>query len=1041
MTIASDSATRIERVPSPPVPRRLIIDRTAEIGTLRAHRTVVKALVIHDDIVLATTFFERYGSPGSSPAAGELVFLDRTSLEEAAPRVTVGFCPDAIAVNRTTGRLYVLNRGNPLPSITVVDLDTLRATGETLAVPGGAAGLAVDQRANLICVGHAGNHGVMVLSGRDHSFVHDVRVADGGIRALAVDEVDGRLFVSRFGERPGTPSPRPFDDVLAFAWDGNRYAPDAGSTESMRPRSHPVDVAYDPIADRVVTLDQGGGTTTSGVSCFTPGRPGKRHGVLQGPRALAADPFTGVVHVSTVNKVITFDADTLQPVGETEVFPFASGVANHRSLDRLTVDAATSLVCAADSYGRVIVLDLESGHTEAPRAAPGAPICTLAHGGELDLFVVGDDNVARTAHWSEARDWDFARGWLDLPGSLPSLTPLAAVSPAPGSWQLFAVHGDGQLYGIEGDIDGATGSWTPVVPGFPVRAPVAALSRVRGERTVFAVDHHGQVWCATGTDGLTATVLRDAPPVAPGSPVAAVSRKDDHWDVFVLADDGAVWTTWWSTADGFQPWESIGGWFPPGTPITVVARRHDHLDVFAVGADGRVWSQWWSGDHGWSGWDAVDVTFTVPVRSRVAAVSRHADQLDLFVTGSDQQVHTNWWGAGSGQWNGFVALGGRVTMAGAPIAAVAKGVDLLDVFWPAEEGAVETAWWHPLHHGTGWSLAEGIRRRVPTDSFVSSRAIHTDSPVNGGIVIRCWRDGGFRVSGHMRGSGLDPYRFSVQSAIASSNGNAVANYKTGKVGGTFDSADRDFDWLEIGVNPVIAGDFDALAQGALEANHVVKNIGFGGVIDSLVPDVLVGLLNTFLFGTNPTGMIIKGVVAAIGNELVDMVGLSDTGVGGMRSVIVAGGCAWLTGSGMMTPVLTPDVVVGGITELLGKVRQIDDHEYAFAVSVLGSHLPPRDNIYLTNLKGLEGRAFVFPINDHDIYVNLADDDVYDDPVNTTAPGDDEPGQLFIHEMMHPWQIANATSRTAWLSRGSHNATTNHRRPGRHGRRSASSSRP
>jgi hypothetical protein len=73
---------------------------------------------------------------------------------------------------------------------------------------------------------------------------------------------------------------------------------------------------------------------------------------------------------------------------------------------------------------------------------------------------------------------------------------------------------------------------------------------------------------------------------------------------------------------------------------------------------------------------------------------------------------------------------------------------------------------------------------------------------------------------------------------------------------------------------------------------------------------------------------------------------------------------------------------------------------------------PVDRIVLTNLLGLGKPAFTIPSIGEAILVNLGAG--FDDPIGYRGFGDPDnsnqqtPGQLFIHELVHAWQIDTET---------------------------------
>jgi hypothetical protein len=109
-------------------------------------------------------------------------------------------------------------------------------------------------------------------------------------------------------------------------------------------------------------------------------------------------------------------------------------------------------------------------------------------------------------------------------------------------------------------------------------------------------------------------------------------------------------------------------------------------------------------------------------------------------------------------------------------------------------------------------------------------------------------------------------------------------------------------------------------------------------------------------------------------------------------------------------------------------QNVNVDEIAFARAVFGDTLPI-DRIMLTDMTGLGGRRFTFPNLDGDILVNLGPAYSYPGgpvyypqgnyPIIQGNPGSGYPtqGQLFIHELVHTWQIANSSFVPGWICDG------------------------
>src|SRR5947209_13042711 len=228
--------------------------------------------------------------------------------------------------------------------------------------------------------------------------------------------------------------------------------------------------------------------------------------------------------------------------------------------------------------------------------------------GNLDLFVIGNDNHVWTTFWNDQTGWN--RDWFPLPGQAVfdrQHQRLAALSRAPGNLDLFVIGNDNHVWTtFWNDHAGWNHDWFPL-PG----------------QAVF--DHLYQR-------------------------VTVLSRAPGQLDLFVIGFDNRVWSDFWNDHVGWNR-----DWFPlPGHAVfdhqyqhvTAVSRAPGQLDLFVIGFDNRVWSDFWSSTAGWnSDW------FQIPEKAvfdhqfqQIATVSRSVNNLDLFVIGFDNHVWSTFWG-------------------------------------------------------------------------------------------------------------------------------------------------------------------------------------------------------------------------------------------------------------------------------------------------------------------------------------------------------------------------------------------------------------
>jgi hypothetical protein len=297
------------------------------------------------------------------------------------------------------------------------------------------------------------------------------------------------------------------------------------------------------------------------------------------------------------------------------------------------------------------VFDRERQHVTAVTRAPG----------NLDLFVIGDDNHVWSTFWTDHGGWN--SDWFPLPGQAVfdrATQQVTAVSRASGNLDLFIVGYDNHVWSTFWTNQGGwSRDWFPL-PGKAVfdrtTQQVAALSRASGNLDLFIVGDDNHVWSTfwTAHGGWNS----DWFPL-PGQAVfdratqqvAALSRASGNLDLFIVGYDNHVWSTFWTDHGGWnKDWFALPGKavFDRTTQqVAAVSRASGNLDLFIVGDDNHVWSTFWT-DHG--GWNSD--WFPLPSQAvfdrttqRVAAVSRASENLDLFVIGYDSHIWTTYWGA------------------------------------------------------------------------------------------------------------------------------------------------------------------------------------------------------------------------------------------------------------------------------------------------------------------------------------------------------------------------------------------------------------
>jgi hypothetical protein len=213
---------------------------------------------------------------------------------------------------------------------------------------------------------------------------------------------------------------------------------------------------------------------------------------------------------------------------------------------------------------------------------------------------------------------------------------------------------------------------------------------------------------------------------------------------------------------------------------------------------------------------------------------------------------------------------------------------------------------------------------------------------------------------------------------------------SGHVNGTLSSGSRNADIDETFHNPLVAAHFDQLHTARIEVTEHHE-----GSISSTFEDI-VNTVITWVVGSIAISPV-TGLIIFVG---VGIGSLISTGSFAPGARIIAGSL-WLAGpSGTLYA-----LIAEGISALGTRTRDLSQEEYDFANNVFAGSLPPRENLILTDTIGGGNRAFTFPRFDGKITINMGPDAFNDPRTYQTPPnGNRIKGEIFIHELVHAWQI-------------------------------------
>jgi YVTN family beta-propeller protein len=263
-----------------------------------------------------------------NPSTGNVYVTDNgdknVSVIGAASKVTtihVGNGPMGVAVNPSTGDVYVVNNNDN--TVSVISGSTGRVV-DTIPVGNAPEGVAVNNSTNTVYVVNSNDNTVSVISGSTNRVIATINVGDGPT-AVGVNPSTNRVYVA--------------DSI-----DGNVSVIDGSTnkvTANITTGTSPVAVAVNPTTGLVYVADNVDNTVSviSGSTNTVTGSVA----VGTGPSAVAVDPITNAVFVANFNDNTVSVID-----GSTNQVTLTIPVGN--SPDAIAVYPTTGLVYAGN-YG------------------------------------------------------------------------------------------------------------------------------------------------------------------------------------------------------------------------------------------------------------------------------------------------------------------------------------------------------------------------------------------------------------------------------------------------------------------------------------------------------------------------------------------------------------------------------------------------------------------------------------------------------------------------------------------------------------------
>ena len=302
------------------------------------------------------------------------------------------------------------------------------------------------------------------------------------------------------------------------------------------------------------------------------------------------------------------------------------------------------------------------------------------------------------------------------------------------------------------------------------------------------------------------------------------------------------------------------------------------------------------------------------------------------------------------------------------------------------------------------------------DSVPFHSIIETGTALGGEVTITLNRNGSYRFRGFMRASGALSFSFRVSAVVRSASKQVtVAAQHSGRVFGTDTPGDRQNNWDEVSDNPkrmqLIRNIWPDISGGTMVVNRSSELSGVLGTAVDIVKDVAEFLLVAETLGAG------LAICLVIGSELGDA-GVAVPGLGGVVGLGIVGGSLFIWGPLAIGPAILIGVAAGAVVDSMVKIRRLLPFEEDFARVVFGDSLD-FEHVRLTNLSGLQTRAFTMPTVDNTILVNIGNS--IDAPTDAVFDNYPAPGQLLIHELTHVWQIQHGSLKDGyvpgWLCRG------------------------
>jgi len=291
------------------------------------------------------------------------------------------------------------------------------------------------------------------------------------------------------------------------------------------------------------------------------------------------------------------------------------------------------------------------------------------------------------------------------------------------------------------------------------------------------------------------------------------------------------------------------------------------------------------------------------------------------------------------------------------------------------------------------------------ESITLHQEIETGAALRGDATVEVHRDGRVRFTGHMNATGFPSFSYRIGAILRSGSGGVVLSMSaSGKVfGSDTPGKHKESHWDQGETTDRQRQAIINLWPDVSKSTMLItRNTELAGVLGTTL-DVLEDVAKLLIIAE--TGGATFAICIAIGDAAGEA-GVGVPGMGGVLGIGIIAGSVFIWGPLAIGPAFVAGIAVGAIVDALIKIRGLRAEEIDFARTVFGDSID-YDCVRISNLNGLNDRPFTIPTIDGHALINIGAGAAFDNPITAVRDGkNDRPGQLFIHEMTHVWQIMN-----------------------------------